>query len=566
MKKFTCLALVLFLLFAAPLAAQEGGALAYGETVSGTLEPGTEVRWTFDGTEGDLIITDFAVTGGRAMLELHAEAGSFMYVGLSVTDDDFSLWTSGDGGYLNTGYTLPQTGTYTLVLKPEQGRPEYTLTLYEISDMLSEQTVAYGDTVTGELDGLLPQYWTFEGSAGDTAYVEVTSESFTTGLGWQAEGGASSITARSSQHTSITVDHTHTVTQHITLGATGMYTVVVAGAGLDDAGPYTLKLVEISEHLAARPITYGETVEDKLHYSLPDRWTFDGAAGDLVKIHLESATFDALLELRDADGMLLTANDDAGSGTNALINEFSLPQTGTYTIVVTSFIIGVNAAGYTLSLEEISDTITSTSIAYDEIVEMTWDVGAIHRWTFEGTAGEVIFALMWPRTGFDAVLNLAGPDGTVLVEDNRAWGEALLFGVELPVDGEYTLLATGNLLLPGDGGQYWLTIGPMTGDPVPIGDGDTVEGALAQGEMTAYTISAQPGDEITVTYLQARAMPPFIQILDTAGNPVFSTGSTSSSEIVLTSHAETGGDYTLVLIGREPESVMYTLTATSSAG
>lgn len=563
MKKFTWLVLLLLLIFAAPLSAQEGGTLAYGDTVSGTLEPEAEVHWTFEGTESDLIITDFVVSDGRATLELHAETGIFLYVGLSVMDDDFSRWTSGGGGYLNTGYTLPQTGTYTLVLKPEQGRPQYTLTLYEISDRLSEQAIAYGDSVTGELDGLLPQHWTFEGSAGDTAYVQVTGQGFTPRLDWQIKDAASAIAAQSSLHT---VDHT--VAQSITLDATGSYTVVVAGAGLDDAGPYTLQLVEIGEELVAQPIAYGETVEDELRSFLPDRWTFEGTAGDLVTIRLESEAFDALLELRDAAGLLLAANDDAGGGTNALINEFSLPQTGTYTIVTTTF-SGKHDAAYTLTLEEVSDTITVTSITYGETVEVTWEVGSVHRWSFKGTAGEVIFAAMWPLTDFDAVLNLVGPDGNVLVEDNGAWGEALLFGVELPADGDYTLLATGTLLLPGDGGEYGLVVGPMPGDPVSISNGDTVEGTLAQGEAAAYTFTAQAGDEFTVTYLQARAMPSLVQILDAAGNPVVGTESqriNEQVEIVLSIHVATDGDYTLALVGREPEGVTYTLAATSGAG
>ena len=106
------------------------------------------------------------------------------------------------------------------------------------------------------------------------------------------------------------------------------------------------------------PVDYGQTVQgtiDDDNYEV--HYTFDGRAGDVIAIDLQqvSGDFDAYLRLLDSSGAELTTNDDARSGdagTNARIEDFSLPADGTYTIVATRFQgqMGTSSGEYSLSL------------------------------------------------------------------------------------------------------------------------------------------------------------------------------------------------------------------------
>jgi serine protease Do len=67
---------------------------------------------------------------------------------------------------------------------------------------------------------------------------------------------------------------------------------------------------------------------------------------------MTSEMIDPYLELLGPDGTQLIYNDDGAGYPNALIEAYSLPTAGTYTIVARSF--GDSRSGtYVLSLEEV---------------------------------------------------------------------------------------------------------------------------------------------------------------------------------------------------------------------
>ncbi len=74
-----------------------------------------------------------------------------------------------------------------------------------------------------------------------------------------------------------------------------------------------------------------------------DRYTFPGAPGQAVSMHLTAAGFDTYVYLRNPAGALISSNDDGGGGTNSRIpassGTFILPEgtSGVYTIEVTSY-------------------------------------------------------------------------------------------------------------------------------------------------------------------------------------------------------------------------------------
>ena len=79
-------------------------------------------------------------------------------------------------------------------------------------------------------------------------------------------------------------------------------------------------------------------------------YAFDGTAGDVIDISLTSPDFDTYLELRYG-GEAIAVNDDGGEGLNSLLDDFVLPATGEYTVVVRSFGNDTGAFDLSLTLE-----------------------------------------------------------------------------------------------------------------------------------------------------------------------------------------------------------------------
>lgn len=91
--------------------------------------------------------------------------------------------------------------------------------------------------------------------------------------------------------------------------------------------------------------------------SLYDAYTFNGTAGQQIYITLNSTQFNAYLFLFQGSypsGNLLAQNNDGGGGTNARIPAtsgfFTLPATGTYTVLANSLSVG-ETGSYTLFLD-----------------------------------------------------------------------------------------------------------------------------------------------------------------------------------------------------------------------
>jgi hypothetical protein len=108
-------------------------------------------------------------------------------------------------------------------------------------------------------------------------------------------------------------------------------------------------------------ISFGETVKADLNTQ--NQWQFEGAAGNVVSIGVNSMAFDATLELLDPQGTLLITDQDSGKNNNPLIRDFMLPTTQTYTIIVSA--ADGNSGEYSLTLT------SSANIgceAYDQMV------------------------------------------------------------------------------------------------------------------------------------------------------------------------------------------------------
>lgn len=243
-----------------------------------------------------------------------------------------------------------------------------------------------------------------------------------------------------------------------------------------------------------RIIAYGETQEGTLNNETHE-WRFEGAAGDTVSIALNSDEFDPYLELQDAEGMLLTDNDDGGGELNALIAAFTLPTSGTYIILVRSY-GGAATGSYTLSLDTVTLTTPGPINIGDEVLsELDADV---HTWTFEGAAGDAVNIAV-NSEAIDPRVTLLGPDGMIQVEDDDSGGSlnALIRAYVLPTSGLYTIEVRA--FSAGGFGSYTLAVTAATiQQESTLALGDQASGQLSS-EAAVWTFEGAEGELIAIS-------------------------------------------------------------------
>lgn len=71
-----------------------------------------------------------------------------------------------------------------------------------------------------------------------------------------------------------------------------------------------------------------------MSYGIYHHIPFEASSGDRLGVVANSATVDSLIVLIDPDGNPIMADDDSGQGLNSFILDFTLPNDGTYTLLV----------------------------------------------------------------------------------------------------------------------------------------------------------------------------------------------------------------------------------------
>jgi len=139
-----------------------------------------------------------------------------------------------------------------------------------------------------------------------------------------------------------------------TVPADGIYTIIATSANAGEEGAYELSISEVvpavgeyceydswSATCGDSSSAYGLNNQDDTdgprgtdHYY--DDVEFEGTAGELVEVLMESTNFDTYAYLLDENCDVLDEDDNGGGGTDALIS-VTLPADGVYTMVFTSY-------------------------------------------------------------------------------------------------------------------------------------------------------------------------------------------------------------------------------------
>ncbi|MEU4514514.1 VWD domain-containing protein [Nonomuraea wenchangensis] len=291
-----------------------------------TTTPGQNGVWSFTGTAGKLV--SFNLTD--------ASFASTVDARVSVKKPDGTVLVSatycGKNCFLEP-VALPVAGTYTVEFDPKDDKTgKLALTAYTVTHLAANVTVGgAASTLTTTTPGQ-NGVWSFTGTAGKVVSFNLTDASFTTAT-------YARVSVKKPDGTvlvSATYCGKNCFLEPVALPVAGTYTVEFDPQD-EKAGKLTLRAYQVTD-LAPVAVTIGGATST-LTTTTPGQngsWTFTGTAGQKVAVTFTGATFaastDARVALMKPDGTALGTSPYCGR--NCTIAATTLPDTGTYTIVL----------------------------------------------------------------------------------------------------------------------------------------------------------------------------------------------------------------------------------------
>ncbi len=315
--------------------------------LQGTLTVGIVSRIDRD---RNVIQTDAAINPGNSGGPLLNSAGQMIGVNTSI------FTTGSGGGSVGIGFAIPTDAVQTFLASVRSG----TATATAPADRTRREPapIALDTTVQGQLndtsnvlpDGSFYNPYRFEGQAGQTVTIAMSSQDVDPYLillsadrddfSVQDDDSGGNLSARIS----------------VQLPYTGSYIILANSYGQGESGRYQLQLSQTgggrggpapnapnnapSGALLRQQGNLGpgdRTLQDGSYYQ---EFSFQGRAGQTVRLRLESPDFDTYMILLDDSRNRLAENDDASANTTNSALAFRLPRDGQYTVLVNSYQAG----------------------------------------------------------------------------------------------------------------------------------------------------------------------------------------------------------------------------------
>lgn len=452
---------------------------------------------------------EFEGTAGQVISVRMTSADFDAYLLIADASDNILMRNDNSGGDFNaeiSGYTLPADGRYTIVATARQnlengGRAEssgdFVVTLSFAREANGGAMVS-GETLIGQLEaGADEAAYTFSGEEGQLVTIDLASDAFDPFVILVGPDGREIISDDDSGPS------LYARIANFQLRESGEYTIEVDGfrgptGQREISGEYRLTLIVADEAAPSfqptgtpPPVTetpeaeipdipddapvviYGQPFEGEL--TTDDQTVevqFEGSAGDVVEIILDSADFDPNMTIIASSGEEIASDDDSGPGVNALLTGLELPESGTYTIIIDgyrgaggdreisgTFLLTINSANAPAvtstpsgeTPDEPTDQPTSApdSGTGTDLGIVTGDAPVtgtlngdtqIAQYSFEASAGDVV-TIDLTSADFDPFVRLLDANGNVIAEDDDGGGssQARITEFVIPADGEYTI-------------------------------------------------------------------------------------------------------------------------------
>lgn len=455
---------------------------------------GQDARYTFTGTAGDSVGIDLS---GVVPLP---QAQAFPLV---IYKPDGNVLTSCNltppaAVYCELG-ALATTGTYTVTVDPGYGAYGTFKLTRKHGPLLAttDPPTAFAMGSNSEA-----ARFRFASTAGQNVTVGVEGLSYT-----GSSGNPSTLYVYKPDRTTVvgTVSCNPTVASGRckatlpNLPVTGTYGVVlVPPAGVKISGT-----VNVSAELTGTLTAGTPESINAVRAGQNARYTFAGTTGDNLAIKLfgiatTPASQDLRLYLYRPDGALVTAT--SGSPNPAIIQQFSLPATGTYSVVVEPQV------GITWQAQLMADAGIALVIDGTTATLATTATGEPLRYRFTGTTGQrVEFGLSGLTYGAASssptAFALYRPDGTSIATLScltAAPGACETLVASLPSTGTYIALFTPpgtNSITAGSAAFSTAASGTLT-----IGGGSTTIAVSRAGQTARYTFSGNSGQLLRLNW------------------------------------------------------------------
>jgi RHS repeat-associated protein len=292
---------------------------------------------------------------------------------------------------------------------------------------------------------------------------------------------------------------------------------------------------------------------------------FDGSTGQQLLIQTSQSTFGSTprVSVMNPNGSTLVA-----ATTNSFIDQFTLPTSGTYTIMVDASSTGAGSISVALkSATDVTTTVTPSPTGGRGELSTTL-AGQNMAFTFDGRQGQRIAF----EEGFPASLNhalsLRKPDGSALwgpTFTNSPLGFYWVDVQTLPTDGTYTIYSdiSGTAISSSTRVTAYDVPADVSGTLRPSQAGDLTTFSTTPGQNAMYTIDGTAGQRVSVL-VRGSTYPrlPNVSIVKPDGSNLVTPSSTSFIDAVT---LPSSGTYRVVVDPQYADAGQLTLTAYDAA-
>jgi YD repeat-containing protein len=502
--------------------------------ISGTISIGTPLTVTTTGVGQNARYTFSGTLGQQLSMNLSGNT----YVGcnavvVSVLKSDGTSLAStgicnGATGFMDS-FTLPATGTYTVLVNPQGTTTgSVTLLMNTFTDVAGTISIGTPVTATTTVAGQNARY-TFSGTAGQQMSMNLSGNTYV---------GCNAVVISVLQSNGTSVGSTGICNSStgslnsVTLPVTGTYTILVDPQGTT-TGNVTMLLNNFADVTGTitigTPLTATTTVAGQ-----NARYTFSGTSGQQLSMNLSGNTYVGCNAV--VVSVLQPSGASVGStgicnGSTGFMDSITLPVTGTYTVLVDPQ--GTTTGSVTLLINTFAD-ITGTASIGTSVTATTTVAGQNARYTFSGTLGQQLSMNLSGNTyvGCNAVVvSVLKSDGTTLGSTGICNGATgFMDSITLPASGTYMVLVNPQGTTTGTVTFLLNTFADATGT-ISVGTPLTATTTVA-GQNALYTFSGTSGQQISMnlsgnTYVGCNAV--VVSVLKADGSSVGSAGACTNS-------------------------------------
>jgi len=461
------------------------GRMSIGGNITATISTANKIGLVlFDGVAGQKVSFNISpVTISSSYEYIYTPNGTLL---LSTG------FVSTSGKFIDT-FTLPMTGTYTILVDPQQYTGSITMTLYNIVDVSG--TISPGGAAVPVIFSFPGQNASLTFSANQNQRVSLSVSGVTT-----AGSGAHSITVYKPDGTSLASITDITNGSFIdaqTLPVSGTYRIF-ANPASSATGSWTLTLYDVASDITG-PITPGGAAVG-IALTSPGqnaRLTFSGTSGQRISLNLTAVTIStSYVSIVKPDSTNLVSPTFVSTGSKFIDTQL-LPVTGTYTILVDPQ--GTYTGNMTLRLYNVPADGNSAITPGGSPVTVAITVpGQNAGLSFSGTSGQRVSLNIGNVTINGTRVYINKPDGSTLLWDpNVTMTGAYFDAVTLPVTGTYSIFVDPQIEYTG---SMTLTLFDCTDfvGSTTVGGASVTVPLNTPGKNGQVTFSGTSGQVVTV--------------------------------------------------------------------